>query len=89
MAIVAGDEADCGCGVNSAIPRGFFPRGVRILRPTPLVPPGQCITRSIARLIVLVTFLACVTYVQFRGRVRHKLSRLVADHANLLAPTTR
>jgi beta-hydroxylase len=39
-----------------------------------------------ARLWVLVTFLACVTYVQFRGRVRHKLSRLVADHANLLAP---
>ena len=39
-----------------------------------------------ARLLVLTTFLACVTYVQFRGRVRHKLSRLVADHANLLAP---
>lgn len=38
------------------------------------------------RLLVLVAFLACVTYVQFRGRVRHKLSRLVADHANLLAP---
>lgn len=39
-----------------------------------------------ARLWVLMTFVACVTYVQFRGRVRHKLSRLVADHANLLAP---
>ena len=39
-----------------------------------------------ARLWVLMTFLACVTYVQFRGRVRHKFSRLVADHANLLAP---
>ena len=39
-----------------------------------------------ARPWVLVTFLACVTYVQFRGRGRHKFSRLVADHANLLAP---
>ncbi|WP_129775924.1 aspartyl/asparaginyl beta-hydroxylase domain-containing protein [Peristeroidobacter soli] len=38
------------------------------------------------RLLILVTFLASVTFVQFRGRVRHKLSRLVADHANLLAP---
>ncbi len=38
------------------------------------------------RMVVLATFLACVTFVQFRGRVRHKLSRLVADHANLLAP---
>jgi beta-hydroxylase len=38
------------------------------------------------RLLILMTFLASVTYVQFRGRVRHKLSRLVADHANLLAP---
>lgn len=38
------------------------------------------------RLWILMTFLACVTYVQLRGRVRHKLSRLVADHANLLAP---
>lgn len=38
------------------------------------------------RLLILVTFLASVTFVQFRGRVRHKLSRLIADHANLLAP---
>ncbi len=38
------------------------------------------------RLLMLVTFLASVTFVQFRGRVRHKPSRLVADHANLLAP---
>ena len=38
------------------------------------------------RLSLFITFLACVTYVQFRGRVRHKFSRLVADHANLLAP---
>lgn len=38
------------------------------------------------RLLILLTFLASVTYVQFRGRVRHKVSRLVADHANLLAP---
>jgi len=38
------------------------------------------------RLLILATFLASVTFVQFRGRVRHKFSRLVADHANLLAP---
>lgn len=39
-----------------------------------------------ARSLLLAAFLASVTYVQFRGRVRHKFSRLVADHANLLAP---
>lgn len=39
------------------------------------------------RLLIVATFLASVMYVQFRGRVRHKLSRLVADHANLLAPS--
>lgn len=38
------------------------------------------------RLLILATFLASITFVQFRGRVRHKLSRLFADHANLLAP---
>ena len=38
------------------------------------------------RALLLATFVASVTFVQFRGRVRHKFSRLVADHANLLAP---
>lgn len=38
------------------------------------------------RNIVLGLFLATVVYVQLRGKVRHKFSRLVADHANLMAP---
>jgi beta-hydroxylase len=37
-------------------------------------------------LIGLAVFGSTAVYVQLRGRVRHKLSRLVADHANLLAP---
>ncbi len=61
-----------------------------ILRPTPhfielSVAPWS--TRFLTPdILILVTFLTSVTFVQFRGRVRHKLSRLVADHANLLAP---
>jgi beta-hydroxylase len=35
---------------------------------------------------VLGLYLSTVLYVQLRGRVRHKLKRLVADHANVLAP---
>ena len=38
------------------------------------------------RALILATFLASITFVQFRGRVRHKFARLLADHANLLAP---
>ena len=37
-------------------------------------------------LLVFFVFASTVAYVQLRGRVRHKLSRLIADHANLLAP---
>jgi beta-hydroxylase len=36
--------------------------------------------------IVLALYLSTIAYVQLRGRVRHKLSRLAADHANVLAP---
>jgi len=39
-----------------------------------------------ARNVILGLFLATLVYVQLRGRVRHKFSRLVADHANLMAP---
>jgi beta-hydroxylase len=35
---------------------------------------------------LLLLFVSTATYVQFRGKVRHKASRLVADHANVLAP---
>jgi beta-hydroxylase len=38
------------------------------------------------KFFLLLLFLSSAAYVQLRGRVRHKLSRLVADHANLLAP---
>ena len=31
-------------------------------------------------------YLSTVLYVQLRGHVRHKLRRLAADHANVLAP---
>ena len=36
--------------------------------------------------LILLVFVSSALFVQLRGRVRHKLSRLVADHANLLAP---
>ncbi|HWK74736.1 MAG TPA: aspartyl/asparaginyl beta-hydroxylase domain-containing protein [Povalibacter sp.] len=39
-----------------------------------------------ARNVILGLFLATIVYVQLRGKVRHKFSRLVADHANLMAP---
>lgn len=39
-----------------------------------------------ARNVILGLFLVTVVYVQLRGKVRHKFSRLVADHANLMAP---
>ena len=38
------------------------------------------------RNLLLAIFLSTAAYVQLRGRVHHKLSRLFADHANLLAP---
>jgi beta-hydroxylase len=38
------------------------------------------------RLLIFLTFIGCAVFVQLRGRVRHKASRLIADHANLLAP---
>jgi len=43
-------------------------------------------TGRISLLIIFALFASSGLYVQFRGRVRHKFSRLVADHANLLAP---
>jgi beta-hydroxylase len=43
-------------------------------------------TARLSALIVLAVFASTALFVQFRGRVRHKLSRLVADHANFLAP---
>jgi beta-hydroxylase len=36
--------------------------------------------------LLLALYLPTVLYVQVRGKVRHKFSRLIADHANLLAP---
>lgn len=39
-----------------------------------------------ARNLLLSPFLSTAVYVQLRGRVRHKFSRLIADHANLMAP---
>src|SRR6478736_4264466 len=36
--------------------------------------------------IFLALFLSTAIFVQLRGRVHHKLSRLIADHANLMAP---
>jgi beta-hydroxylase len=39
-----------------------------------------------ARNILLAIFLSTAIYVQLRGRVHHKFSRLFADHANLFAP---
>ena len=39
-----------------------------------------------ARNILIAIFLSSAAYVQLRGRVHHKLSRLFADHANLMAP---
>ena len=38
------------------------------------------------RNVLLALFIASIVYVQLRGRVRHKFSRLLADHANLMAP---
>jgi beta-hydroxylase len=35
---------------------------------------------------LLLLFFSSALYVQFRGRVRHKAARLIADHANVLAP---
>jgi len=39
-----------------------------------------------ARNVLLAIFLLTAVYVQLRGRVHHKFSRLIADHANLMAP---
>src|SRR4026208_2288550 len=39
-----------------------------------------------AKYLVLAVWLSTVLYVQLRGHVRHKLKRLAADHANVLAP---
>lgn len=39
-----------------------------------------------ARTVLLSVFASTAVYVQLRGRVRHKFSRLIADHANLMAP---
>jgi beta-hydroxylase len=39
-----------------------------------------------AKIFVLAVYLSTVLYVQLRGHVRHKLKRLAADHANVLAP---
>lgn len=36
--------------------------------------------------VLLALFLSSAAYVQLRGRVHHKFSRLIADHANLMAP---
>src|SRR4026208_170737 len=38
------------------------------------------------KIFVLAFYLSTVMYVQLRGHVRHKLKRLAADHANVLAP---
>jgi beta-hydroxylase len=40
----------------------------------------------IFRNILIAIFLSSAAYVQLRGRVHHKFSRLFADHANLMAP---
>ncbi|HKU43313.1 MAG TPA: hypothetical protein VJR89_34365, partial [Polyangiales bacterium] len=38
------------------------------------------------KIFVFAVWLSTVLYVQLRGQVRHKLKRLAADHANVLAP---
>src|SRR5262245_29083060 len=38
------------------------------------------------KVLVVAIWLSTVLYVQLRGHVRHKLKRLAADHANVLAP---
>jgi beta-hydroxylase len=38
------------------------------------------------KILVVAVYLSTVLYVQLRGHVRHKLKRLAADHANVLAP---
>jgi len=38
------------------------------------------------KVLVVAAWLSTVLYVQLRGQVRHKLKRLAADHANVLAP---
>ena len=38
-----------------------------------------------AKYLVLALWLSTILYVQLRGHVRHKLKRLAADHANVLA----
>jgi beta-hydroxylase len=71
-------------------------RSVRISRSLLTLILSRRATSTIALLMVsailspkyllLAIYLPTVLYVQFRGKVRHKLSRLIADHANLLAP---
>jgi beta-hydroxylase len=39
-----------------------------------------------AKLVALAIYVSTVLYVQLRGNVRHKLKRIAADHANVLAP---
>src|ERR1044071_7915455 len=41
---------------------------------------------SSAKFVVVGIWLSTILYVQLRGQVRHKLKRLAADHANVLAP---
>jgi beta-hydroxylase len=38
------------------------------------------------RFLVLLAFIVSGTYIHFRGRVRHKLSRQLLDHSTLMAP---
>ena len=38
------------------------------------------------RYLIIAVFILTGAYVQLRGRVRHKLSRALADHSTLLAP---
>jgi beta-hydroxylase len=40
----------------------------------------------IFRNVLIAIFFSSAAYVQLRGRVHHKFSRLFADHANLMAP---
>jgi beta-hydroxylase len=46
-----------------------------------MVPVGLSV-----KLVAVGIYLSTVLYVQLRGHVRHKLKRLAADHANVLAP---
>jgi len=41
---------------------------------------------SLLKYLVLLTFMGTGTFVHFRGRVRHKVTRQITDHSTIMAP---